>query len=175
VNTTVQGYLLQGFEQRGRGAGLALEALSIDGEAPEHHLPKGSAVLESDDLPLGYPLKGCEPRRPGAGGAVHRRRGARAPPAQGLRRAGERRPALEQGPQGAPLAPGQAQARAANATASVSVSGSGDALDDAGVLQEQGQPARRVQGGRLPICWAAAAAGSPQPGERTQGAYAPAA
>jgi len=97
---------LQGFEQRGRGAGLALEALSIDGEAPEHHLPKGSAVLESDDLPLGYPLKGCEPRRPGAGGAVHRRRGARAPPAQGLRRAGERRPALEQGPQGAPLAPG---------------------------------------------------------------------
>ena len=133
MNTTVQGYLLQGFEQRGRGAGLALEALSIDGEAPEHHLPKGSAVLESDDLPWN---KGRKARR---------------------------------------SRPGQAQARAANATASVSVSGSGDALDDAGVLQEQGQPARRVQGGRLPICWAAAAAGSPQPGERTQGAYAPAA
>jgi len=54
-------------------AGLALEALSIDGEAPEHHLPKGSAVLESDDLPWN---KGRKARRSRPG----RRRRARPTP-----------------------------------------------------------------------------------------------
>ena len=41
-------------------AGVALEALSVDGDAPEHHLPKGSAMRESDELPWN---KGRKTRR----------------------------------------------------------------------------------------------------------------
>ena len=48
---------------------MALEALSVDGEAPEHHLPKGSAFNESDDLPWN---KGRKSRRSRPGqGQVH--------------------------------------------------------------------------------------------------------